>query len=73
MFQVLTIEELRRKGITRRQVAAMMRRAERLCAWHLRRHMERGSTAAEVAAWDIACAKWDNLKATLQVFEAKND
>ena len=65
MYQVLTAAELQAKGITQRQVAGMLARAEKLCNWHLKRHMLQGSTAAQQAEWDAACARWDHLKATM--------
>lgn len=65
MYQVLTAAELQAKGITKRQVAGMLARAEKLCNWHLKRHMLQGTTEAQQAEWDTACAKWDHLKATL--------
>ena len=70
MYQVLTAAELQAKGITKRQVAAMLARAEKLCNWHAKRHaVQGGYTAAEHAEWDAACAKWDHLKATLAVMQ----
>lgn len=65
MHQVLTAAELHAKGISKDQVLTMLGRVEKLCAWHLHRHQLRGTTAAEEAEWDAACAKWDHLKATL--------
>lgn len=67
---VLTAEELRAKGVTARQVAGMLARAERLCVWHLNRHRLRGTTEAEQIEWDAACARWDHLKATLDQLTA---
>lgn len=67
MHQVLTAAELQTKGITKRQVSGMLARAEKLCNWHLTRHTQQGSSAAQQAEWDAACAKWDHLKATLAV------
>ena len=68
MYEILTAEELRRKGITRRHIAGMLARAEKLCNWHAKRHMLQGTTEAQQVAWDAACAKWDHLYATLAGF-----
>lgn len=69
MYRVLTAAELKAKGITRRQVAGMLARAEKLCKWHLKRHMLKGTTEAQQAEWDAACARWDHLKATLAALQ----
>lgn len=68
MYQVMTASELRNKGITKRHIADMLARAEKLCNWHAKRHMLHGTADAQQAEWDAACAKWDHLKATLAGF-----
>lgn len=67
MYQVFTAEELKRKGITKRQVLGALKKAETLCNWFAKRHIAFGTGDADQAKWDAACAKWDHLKATAAV------
>lgn len=70
-FIVLSATELHAKGITKRQVAGMLRRTEARCNWFAARHAANGSVSAtEQVEWDTDCARWDHLKATLQVLSA---
>lgn len=64
---VLTAGELAAKGITKRDVEAMLRRAEKRCNWFAKKHIHSGVSTKEQAEWDAACARWDHLKATVQV------
>jgi hypothetical protein len=67
IMQVLTTEELQTKGISKRNVSGMLRRAEKLCNWYAAKHLATGSvTDKEQTEWNAACARWDHLKATLQ-------
>lgn len=66
MHIVLTRSELEQKGITRRDVARMLARAEKLCNWHAKRHTLHGTTPAQGREWDAACARWDHLKAIME-------
>lgn len=71
-FTVLSATELHAKGITKRQVAGMLRRAEARCNWFAARHAANGGVStAEQAEWDADCARWDHLKATLHVLSAR--
>lgn len=66
-MQVLTAEELQKKGISKHDVSGMLRRVEKLCNWYAAKHLETGSvTDKEQTEWDAASARWDHLKATLQ-------
>ena len=58
--------ELVVKGITRRDVARMLSRAEKLCDWHAKRHTLNGTSPSQQTEWDNACARWDHLKTTLE-------
>jgi hypothetical protein len=52
-FTVLSAAELHAKGITKRQVAGMLRRAEAHCNWFAARYAANGSVSAkEQAEWD---------------------
>lgn len=66
-YQVLTPAELAAKGLTRRDVARMLKKAETLANWHAARYVAQGHrvSPAQQAEWDAACAKWDHFKATL--------
>ena len=70
-MKILSAVELQAKGISKRDISGMLRRAEKLCNWYSAKHLKAGSLAnKEQAEWDAACARWDNLKATLQVLSS---
>lgn len=72
-FTVLSANELRDKGITKSQVAGMLRRAEARCNWFSARYAATGSVSVkEQTEWDTACARWDHIKATLHVLSVHN-
>lgn len=68
----MNIQELNAKGITRRDVATLLRQAERLCNWYSARYVAAGfkCSAADQQKWDVACARWDHFRSVAQQIAA---
>lgn len=64
---VFTAAELAAKGVTKRDAEGMLFRAEKLCNWFAKKHIQTGVSAKEQVEWDAACARWDHLKSAVQV------
>lgn len=71
MIQTLTAQEIAAKGITKKDIAGMLRRAERLVNWHVTRYTGCGGRISEgqQKEWDAACARWDHIKETMAVMQ----
>lgn len=67
-----TIEEIKERGITEKDVKNHIRRLETRIAKYVARHLAGLITASETKEWDLACAHHDNAVKVLHLIWANN-
>lgn len=65
-----TVEEIKERGITEKDVKNYIRRLETRIAKYVARHLAGFITASETKEWDLACAYHDNAVKVLQLILA---